>query len=291
MKILVTGGSGFIGSHIIDELIYNGFDVINVDDCSANNEKFYFNDKAKNYKFSITDTEQLLEVSKDCNFVFHLAAESRLQQATKNPKRAIEVNIGGTLSVLECCKTHNMGMVFSSTSSIYGPVQNLPILESCPEQCMNPYASTKYAAELLIRNYNELYGIKSVILRYTNVFGERAPAFGQYALVTNIFLTQKKQGLPLTVVGDGTQKRDFVYVKDVVSANIECMNHINDINHDIFNVSSGTEISIIDVAKKISDNIVFIDNRPGEVSNNLCSNMKLRSKIGWSPKTFLGDYL
>lgn len=291
MKVLVTGGSGFIGSHLVDELIYNGFDVINVDDHSANNEKFYINDKAKNYKFSITDTEQLLEVSKDCNFVFHLAAESRLQQATKNPKRAIEVNIGGTLSVLECCKTHNMGMVFSSTSSVYGPVQNTPILESHPEQCMNPYASTKYAAELLIRNYNELYGIKSVILRYFNVFGERAPSFGQYALVTSIFLNQKKKGLPLTVVGDGKQKRDFVYVKDVISANIECMKHINNINHDVFNVGSGTEISIIDLAKKISNNIVFISNRQGEVNNNICSTVKLQSKTGWTPKILIGDYL
>jgi UDP-glucose 4-epimerase len=156
---------------------------------------------------------------------------------------------------------------------------------------MNPYASTKYAAELLIRNYHELHGVKSAILRYFNVFGERAPSFGQYALVTSIFLKQKKQGLPLTVVGDGTQKRDFIYVKDVVSANISCAKNLNSIEHDVFNVGSGTEVSIIDLAKQMSDDIVFIEKRPGEAINNLSSNKKLQSKIGWNPTTYILQWI
>lgn len=291
MKILVTGGCGFIGSHLIDELILQGHDVVNVDDCSSTNEKFYYNDKAKNYNFSITETDRLLEVSKGCQFVFHLAAESRLQLATQNPKRAIDVNIGGTLSVLECCKKHGMGIVFSSTSSVYGLTDVLPITEGHIENCMNPYASTKYAAELLIRNFYDLHGVKSVILRYFNVFGERAPAFGQYALVTSIFLKQKLQELPLTVVGDGTQKRDFIYVKDVVSANIECMKNIDTINHDVFNVGSGTEVSIIDLAKKMSNNITYIPKRPGEAINNLSSSEKLQSKTDWNPKTYILEWI
>lgn len=291
MKILVTGGCGFIGSHLVDELIVKGHDVINVDDCSATNEMFYYNNKAKNYKFSITETDRLLEISKGCEFVFHLAAESRLQLATQNPKRAVDVNIGGTLSVLECCKLNGMGIVFSSTSSVYGLTSNLPITEEHKENCLNPYASTKYAAELLIRNYHELHGVKSAILRYFNVFGERAPAFGQYALVTSIFLKQKNQGLPLTVVGDGTQKRDFIYVKDVVSANIECMNNIDNINHDVFNVGSGTEVSIIDLAKKMSDDIIYIPKRPGEVVNNLSSSNKLQSRTKWKPKRYILEWI
>jgi len=291
MKVLVTGGSGFIGSHLVDELVLNGIDVVNVDDCSANNDQFYFNNKANNYKFSILDTEKLIEVSKGCSFVFHLAAESRLQLAVQNPQRAVDVNVGGTLSVLECCKHHNMNIIFSSTSSVYGLTDNLPITEEHKENCLNPYASTKYAAELLIRNYYELYGIKSAILRYFNVFGERAPSFGQYALVTSVFLKQKKQGLPLTVVGDGSQKRDFIHVKDIVSANIECMKNIDNIKHDVFNVGSATEISIINLAKKISNNIIFIPKRSGEAINNLSSNKKLISKTNWRPKTYIMEWI
>jgi UDP-glucose 4-epimerase len=287
VKALVTGGSGFIGSHLVDQLISEGHSVVNVDDCSANNDEFYLNDHAKNYKFSVLDTERLLKVSKGCDVVFHLAAESRLQLATQNPKRAVDVNIGGTLSVLQCCKQHNMGIVFSSTSSVYGLTDNLPILETHSEKCMNPYASSKYAAELLIRNYYELHGVKSTILRYFNVFGERAPSFGQYALVTSIFLKQRKQGLPLTVVGDGTQKRDFIYVKDVVSANILSAKNLNSIRHDVFNVGSETEVSIIDLAKQMSDDIVFIENRAGEAKNNLSSSEKLQSKTGWKPTTYI----
>jgi UDP-glucose 4-epimerase len=291
MKVLVTGGSGFIGSHLIDQLLSEGHSVINVDDCSANNDQFYFNHHAKNYKFSILDTEKLLKVSKGCDIVFHLAAESRLQLATQNPKRAVDVNIGGTLSVLQCCRQHNMGIVFSSTSSVYGFTDNLPILESHNEKCMNPYASTKYSAELLIRNYHELHGVKSAILRYFNVFGERAPSLGQYALVTSIFLKQRKQGLPLTVVGDGTQKRDFIYVKDIVSANILCAKNLDYIGYDIFNVGSGTEVSIIDLAKQISDDIIFIEKRSGEVINNLSSSEKLQSKLGWKPTTYILEWI
>lgn len=291
MKVLVTGGCGFIGSHLIDELVNLGCDVINVDDCSATNEKFYYNNKAKNYKFSVTDTDRLLEVSKGCSFVFHLAAESRLQLATQDPKRAIYINIGGTFSVLECCRINNMSMIFSSTSSVYGLTDNLPILETHPENCLNPYASTKYSAELLIRNYYTLHGVKSAILRYFNVFGERAPAFGQYALVTSIFLKQKEQNLPLTVVGNGSQKRDFIYVKDVVSANIECMNNMDKIKHDVYNIGSGTEVSVIDLAKSISDNIVFIPERKGEANNNLSSSKKIQSCLGWKPQTYILEWI
>ena len=290
-KVIVTGGCGFIGSHIVDALVAIGHDVHVVDNLSANNDQFYFNDGAKYHHDSICNQERMLEITKDSAFVFHLAAESRLQLATQNPKKAIDTNINGTLSVLECCKQNNIGLIFSSTSSVYGLTDNLPITEKHIENCLNPYASTKYAAELLIRNFYELHNVKSAILRYFNVFGERAPAFGQYALVTSIFLNQKSKKLPLTVVGDGTQKRDFIYVKDVVSANIECMNNINKINHDTFNVGSGTEVSVIDLAKTISDDIIFIPKRQGEAINNLCSNKKLMSNTNWKPKVNIIDWI
>lgn len=296
MKILVTGGSGFIGSHLVDALVEAGHYVINVDDCSANNEKFYFNNRAKNHKFSICNFDGLASVSKECDFVFHLAAESRLQQSIENPGRAVEVNVKGTLSVLEACKKNNIkGLLFSSTSSIYGLTESLPITERLREDCLNPYASTKYAAELLIRNYNQLYGINSCIFRYFNVFGERAPTKGQYALVTGIFLRQKAANEPLTVVGDGTQKRDFIYVKDIVKANILCMEQWESKsqlrNANIFNVSSGRETQILDLAKIVSNNISFIPTRKGEAKNNLASSKKLSDLTGWNPSVFIEDWL
>jgi UDP-glucose 4-epimerase len=296
MKVLVTGGSGFIGSHLVDGLIEAGHEVISVDDCSANNEKFYFNEKAKNYKFSICDFDALANITKECDFVFHLAAESRLQQSIENPGRAIEVNVKGTLSVLEACKKNNVkGLLFSSTSSIYGLTESLPITEELREDCLNPYASTKYAAELLIRNYNQLYGINSCIFRYFNVFGERAPTKGQYALVTGIFLRQRAANEPLTIVGDGTQKRDFIYVKDIVKANITCMEQWELKpqlkNANIFNVSSGRETQILDLAKIVSNNISFIPARKGEAKNNLASSKKLSNLTGWNSNVFIEDWL
>jgi UDP-glucose 4-epimerase len=171
----------------------------------------------------------------------------------------------------------------------------LPIKENLPEDCLNPYASTKYAAELLIRNYTQLHGLRTNILRYFNVFGERAPAKGQYALVTSIFLRQKKAGEPLTIVGDGSKKRDFIYVKDVVEANIKCMEQWDSSpilgNADVFNVGSSKEISVLELANKISNNIVFIPERLGEAKNNLCSYQKFFNATVWTPSVDVLEWL
>jgi UDP-glucose 4-epimerase len=295
MKVMVTGGAGFIGSHLVDSLINKGHQVVVVDNESANNEKFYFNKNAENYKFDILDTEKLKIAMKKCEFVFHLAAESRLQQSIENPLRAIEVNVGGTLSVLEASKYNDVkGLLFSSTSSIYGLTDILPITEEINENCLNPYASTKYAAELLIRNYKQLYNLNSCIFRYFNVFGERAPSNGPYALVTGIFKRQKANKEPLTVVGDGQQKRDFIYVGDVANANIMCMEQWDKPElqkADIFNVSSEKETKILDLAKIISNDILHIEPRKGEAKNNLASSKKLRNLTGWKSTLNIEEWI
>jgi UDP-glucose 4-epimerase len=287
MKIIVTGGCGFIGSHLVDMLVERDHQVIVIDDCSADNEKFYYNKKAEYHKNSICEMDFLDKITENCDFIFHLAAESRLQNSILNPRRAVDVNIGGTLNLLECCKKHKIkGIIFSSTSCVYGLTNSLPIKEDLPEDCLNPYASTKYAAELLIKNYVKLFNINACIFRYFNVFGERSPSHGPYALVTGIFLKQKANHQPLTVVGTGLQERDFIYVKDVALANILAMEHwdVDNIKSgNVFNIGSGSAITIIDLAKSISDNIEFIPPRQGEAENNLCSIEKIQKEIDWKP--------
>jgi len=288
MKIIVTGGCGFIGSHLVDALIDENYEVVVVDDCSATNEKFYFNDKATYHKVSICDAEKLNVLFEGCDFVFHLAAEARLQDSINNPKRTVDVNVLGTFNVLEACRKNNIkGIVFSSTSSIYGLTEKLPITEDLKEDCLNPYASTKYSGELLIRNYTQLYGLKTCIFRYFNVFGERAPTSGQYALVTGIFLKQQKAGQDLTIVGDGLQERDFIYVKDIVRANIICLKMWDSIPEltkaNVFNIGSGYTINVLNLAKAISNKYKFIPERKGEAKNNLSSYKKFFDLTGWKP--------
>ena len=295
MKILVTGGCGFIGSHLVDALVDKNHEVIVIDDCSADNEIFYFNDKAEYHKKSICDADTVNNLTQNCDFIFHLAAESRLQNSILNPKRAVDVNIVGTLNILEACRINKVkGLLFSSTSCVYGLTKSLPITENLPEDCLNPYGSTKYAAELLIKNYVKLYNVNSCIFRYFNVFGERSPTNGPYALVTGIFLKQKKNNLPLTIVGSGLQERDFIYVKDVVNANIMAMENWFNLkmrDGNIYNVGSGEAIKIIDIAKVISNNMIFIPVRQGEADNNLCSNKKLMNEINWIPQINILDWL
>lgn len=296
-KIIVTGGCGFIGSHIVDMLVNRGHDVHVIDDMSANNDQFYFNEKAKYFHESICNHERMLEITKDAKFIFHLAAESRLQQAIENPRRAVEVNVLGTLNILECCKENKIdGLVFSSTSCVYG-MNKTPLVETMKEDCLNQYASTKYAAEMLIRNYVTLHGVKASILRYFNVYGERAPSKGQYALVTSIFLAQRGRGESLTVVGNGQQKRDFIYVKDIAKANLQCMD-LWDIESgkklhqgDAFNIGSSKETKIIDVAKAISPDIIFVPERKGEVDNNLSDSSKFREAANWYPTVDILEWI
>lgn len=289
MKILVTGGCGFIGSHLVDALVDENYEVVVVDDCSASNEQFYFNNKATYHKVSICDGEKLNILFKGCNFVFHLAAEARLQDSINNPKRTVDVNVLGTFNVLEACRKNNIkGIAFSSTSSVYGLTKQLPITEDLKEDCLNPYASTKYAGELLIRNYTQLYGLKSCIFRYFNVFGERAPTSGQYALVTGIFLKQYKLGQELTIVGDGLQERDFIYVKDIVKANLTCLKMWDSVPEltqaNVFNIGSGYTVNVLSLAKAISDKYTFIPERKGEAKNNLSSYKKFFDLTGWKPE-------
>lgn len=293
-KSLVTGGAGFIGSHVVDRLVELGHEVIVIDNESAeSNEKFYWNDKAQNYKLDIRDYENTRNLYDDVDYVFHLAAESRIQPAIKNPVNAISLNCVGTCVVLQCAREANVKkVIYSSTSSGYG-FNSPPNVETQSDDCLNPYSVSKVAAEKICKMYTDLFGLKTIIFRYFNVYGERSPVRGQYAPVIGIFLRQKNDGESLTIVGDGEQRRDFTHVSDVVSANIiAATEDISDEKYgQVYNIGNGINYSINEIASWISNNQVYIPCRPGEARTTLANIDKIKNTFSWTPKIDLKKWI
>ncbi len=293
-KCLVTGGAGFIGSNLVDELIKQGHEVIVFDNESAEcNEKFFWNAKSQNYKYDICDYEKTRPLYGGVDYVFHLAAESRLQPAILNPIEAVTKNAVGTCTVLQCARESGVKkVIYSSTSSGYG-MNSYPNDETQPDDCLNPYSVSKIAGEKLCTMYTNLYGLKTIIFRYFNVYGERSPTTGQYAPVIGIFQKQKRNKQSLTIVDDGLQKRDFVHVCDVVNANILATKKEIDEKYygQVYNVGSGENISILEISKMISNDYVFIPPRPGEAKTTLANINKIKNVFEWSPKVQIREWI
>ena len=294
IKSLVTGGAGFIGSNLVDYLIDRGHQVVCVDNESAEcNDKFYWNDKAINVKGDVTDYKFMKNVFVGAEYVFHLAAEARLQPAIKNPIEAVYKNCVGTTTVLQCAREAGVKrVVYSSTSSGYG-YNEPPNVETQPDDCLNPYSVSKIAAEKMCKMYSDLYGLETVVLRYFNVFGERSPTRGQYAPVIGIFERQRDAGEPLTIVGDGTQRRDFIYVKDVARANYlaSLMPRVREHLGEVFNVGSGINYSVQEIADAISDNQTYIPKREGEMETTWSNIDKINQVIGWKPEVDVLEWI
>jgi UDP-glucose 4-epimerase len=289
MKCLVTGGAGFIGSHIVDRLILDGNEVVVIDnESSESNLMFYWNDKAENYKIDVCDYENTVHLYENVECVFHLAADSRIQPALKNPLRAVHNNVLGTTTALQCSK--EMGVkrfIYSSTSSSYGKSNKIPFNENMVENCLNPYSVTKVAGEKMCKMYYDLFGLSTITLRYFNVYGERQPIKGTYAPVIGLFFEQKRNGKPLTIIGDGDQRRDFTYISDVVESNILAMN--SNLSGEVLNIGTGINYSINEISKMISEDVIHINPRPGECRETLADNTKAKENINWSPKVSLID--
>ena len=220
-KSLVTGGAGFIGSNLVDHLLELGHEVVVIDnEYSDAHDQFYWNSNANNYNYDIRDYENTRPLYDGVDYVFHIAAEARIQPAVENPIQAVSINSVGTCTVLQCAREAGVKRVmYSSTSSAYG-MNETPNVETQPDDCLNPYSVSKVNGEKLCTMYTNLFGLPTVIFRYFNVYGERQPLKGQYAPVIGIFLRQRDAGESLTIVGDGEQRRDFTHVSDVVNANV-----------------------------------------------------------------------
>ena len=289
---LVTGAAGFIGSNLVDYLLEQGHQVVCVDNESANNDKFYWNKDTYNVSGDITDYKTMKNAFTNVDYVFHLAAESRLQPAIENPIGAVEKNCVGTTVMLQCAREAGVKrFVYSSTSSAYGN-NPYPNVETQPDDCLNPYSASKVAAEKFCKMYTDLYGLETVVLRYFNVFGDRSPTRGQYAPVIGIFQRQKDAGQALTIVGDGSQRRDFVHVKDVARANhmaatLPVDGHLG----EVFNVGSGTCYTIQEIANAVSLNQTYIPERKGEMDTTFADITKIEKVIGWKPEIDVLDWL
>ena len=295
-KAIVTGGNGFIGSHIVDALVRDGnFDEVRVIDnqSSDSHEQFYFNrdKKVVNFVYDIADYNLIRPIFDDVDVVFHLAAESRIQPAILNPTLAAKTNVTGTCNVLQAAREAGCDrVIYSSTSSAYGLVNTPPLKEDMPKDCLNPYSVTKVAGEELCKMYTDLFGLKTITFRYFNVYGDRQCTKGQYAPVIGLFLRQKEAGEKMTVVGDGLQTRDYTNVEDVVQANILAM-EVKKGFGEIYNVGTGKEYSILDLVKIIGGEYEHIPERIGECRFTRADISKSKSILGYNPKVKLEDYL
>jgi UDP-glucose 4-epimerase len=294
MRMLVTGGAGFIGSNIVDRLVLDGHEVVVIDNESSDaHNSFYWNSKAINHNLDICEYTAIRQLFDGIDYVFHLAAEARIQPAILNPLLAIKTNTLGTATVLQCAREAGVRrVVYSSTSSAYG-FNATPNTEEQHDDCLNPYSVSKVSGEKICKMYYSLFSLETVVLRYFNVYGDREPTRGQYAPVIGIFKRQKLAGENLTVVGDGEQRRDFTNVLDVVEANI--LSATKDIPAEllgtVFNVGTGLNYSINEIAKMYDHDTINIPARLGESRETLASTEKIKNIIGWKPKVILSDWI
>ena len=284
MKCLVTGGAGFIGSHLVEKLVLNGDDVIVIDDLSSG--------KISNLAavidridFHVMDVatpliEPLLE---NVDVVFHLAARADIVPSIVQPTEYMLANVVGTLRVMEASRKHSVGkVIYAASSSCYGLAQQIPTSEEASINPMYPYALSKWMGEEMVFHWTQLYKMNCLSLRLFNVYGPRARTSGNYGAVLGVFFAQKLAGAPLTIVGDGTQARDFIYVSDVVEAFILASKSIG--SGIAINIGANDPRSVNDVAGFIGGDTVSIPHRPGEPAITHADTKLAHEILNWSPR-------
>ena len=294
MKILVTGGAGFIGSHITEYLVQRGDDVTVLDNLNTGRKENLakINDKINFVNGDIRDYKLLEKLVSDTAGVFHEAALASVQDSFNMKDEYFDVNVNGTENIFKLAKEYGFKVVYASSSSVYGNPKKIPINEDDDRKPINPYAETKLDGEVLAKKYSEM-GVKVIGLRYFNVFGKRQSK--EYAGVIKLFLHNIQQKKSPKINGDGLQTRDFVHIDDVVRANIFAMD--SDINHKFFNVGSGSAISILDLANLIigasglSLKPIHGPELSGDVRATQADIKLIRKLLNWELKTNLADWL
>lgn len=286
-KTLVTGGAGFVGSHLVDALVERGHDVLIIDNLSTG-KKDYINPQAKFFEEDLRNFDKIRPLFKDADFVFHQAALPRIPFSIDRPRESNEANINGTLNTLVAAKQAKVKrFIYASSSSVYGNQKELPLKESMPCDPLNPYALQKYVGELYCRVFSKIYGLSTVSLRYFNVYGPRASAEGAYSTVIPIFLRQKRQGKPLTIEGDGEQTRDFSYISDVINANVLAMESDRVGRGEVINIGAGSNHSVNKIAKIIGGETTSAPARPADIRHTLADISRAKQLLGWQPQVKL----
>ena len=286
MKSLVTGGAGFIGSHLVDRLIAEGHEVIVIDNFSTGRpENLKQHEKNKNLtliKADIEDFKTIQKYFKGIDWVFHIAALADIVPSIQHPDDYFRANVDGTFSVLEAARNANVKrFIYAASSSSYGIPDHYPTPETAEIRPQYPYALTKYMAEELVLHWGQVYKLPVVSMRFFNVYGPRARTSGTYGAVFGVFLAQKLNGKPFTVVGDGSQLRDFIYVTDVVSACVTAAK--SSISGETFNVGSGNPQSINTLVEFLGGDVEYIPKRPGEPPRTHADISKIQKLLKWKP--------
>jgi UDP-glucose 4-epimerase len=287
MKCLVTGGAGFIGSHLVELLIGEGHEVIALDNLTSgrlnNLSAVETSPQFSFFKADIRDLQSLLPAFKDVDWVFHLAGLADIVPSIEMPEQYFITNVTGTFNVLECAKANGVKrVIYAASSSSYGIPDSYPTDESSPIKPQYPYALTKHMGEELVLHWSKVYGLSGVSLRLFNVYGTRSRTTGAYGAVFGVFLAQKLNQRPLTVVGDGTQTRDFTYVTDVARAFYAAAQ--SNISGQAMNVGSGNHYSVNRLVELLGGAVEFIPKRPGEPDCTFAKVDKITRLLDWRPQ-------
>lgn len=286
-QIIVTGGCGFIGGHLVEHLLKEGHKVTVIDNlCTGRMDNLKTVLSHPQLEFIDADIGDLKKISPYFNgkeWVFHLAALADIVPSIENPESYFDANIKGTFNVVEACRRANIRkLIYTASSSCYGLTKEYPTSENARLQPEYPYALTKMLGEQIALHWGQVYGLEVISLRLFNVYGPRARSTGQYGAVFGVFLAQKLAKKPLTVVGDGSQKRDFVYVSDVVEAFLLAAQ--SDYKNEIFNVGYGDPKSVNQLTQLLDQSVTYIPKRPGEPECTWADISKIEKYLQWRPK-------
>jgi len=282
MKGLITGGAGFIGSHLAELLISEGHEVVVVDNLRSGRMSNLSGLPLTFHKVDIRDAQALKDAFDGVDWVFHLAGLADVVPSIEQPLEYHQVNVDGTFNVLECSRAAGVKrFIYAASSSCYGFPYEIPTTEQASIAPQHPYALSKYLGEQLVLHWNKIYSLPTMSLRLFNVYGPRSRTTGSYGAVFGVFLAQKLYHKPFTVVGDGTQSRDFTYVTDIAQAFYQAAQ--SPFSGEVLNVGSGTQQSINRLVELLDGDVIHIPKRPGEPDQSLADTSKIHTLLGWEP--------